>query len=91
MSGLTHDVSTLCALVAAVRHGRLPRKYVSAFDGTPASESLHIPHRTRRAGPEHAFARSSWVDASFISYQSSGAGVWRPHAHRPRRDFAIQT
>ena len=40
-----------------------PRKYVSTYGGTTASESRHILHRTRRAGPKHAFARSSRVDA----------------------------
>ena len=40
-----------------------PHTYVSMYGETAASESLHMPHRTRRAGPEHAFARSSRVDA----------------------------
>ena len=40
-----------------------PRKHVGTYGKTTASESLHTPHRTRRADPEHACARSSRVDA----------------------------
>ena len=40
-----------------------PSKYVSMYGGTRASESPQIRHRTRLAGPEHALARSSRVDA----------------------------
>ena len=78
-----------------------PRTYVSMYGGTRASESPQIRHRTRLAGPEHALARSSRVDAMRERHRCApghvhesvraGQARSRPHAHRTSKDFAIRT